>query len=54
MVKVNCCNENQQYVVVMLLIYFGKLPTEKLIQKINNSIAYFMVVSIDYIVVIIF
>ena len=32
----------------MLPKYFGKLLTNELIQKINNSIGYFLLISIDY------
>ena len=48
MVKINCCNENQQYIVVMLSKFVGKLFKKELIQKINNSTVYFLMISIDH------
>ena len=43
MVKVNCHNENKQYIVVMLLRYVGKLLRNELIQNINNSFGYILI-----------
>ena len=48
MAKVHCLDENQLYIVVMLPKYVGKLVTNELIQNINNSFGYILVISIDY------
>ena len=48
MVEVHCLDENQLYIAVMLPKYVGKLLTNELIQKINSSFGYFLVISIDY------
>ena len=48
MVKVHCLDENQLYIVVLLPKYVGKLLTNELIQNINNSFGYILVISIDY------
>ena len=48
MVEVHCLDENQLYIAVMIPKYVGKLLTNELIQKINSSFGYFLVISIDY------
>ena len=36
------------FITVMLPKYVGKLLTNELLQKINNSIGYFLIISIDF------
>ena len=48
MAKVHCRDENQLYIAVLLPKYVGKWLTKELTQQINDSIGYFLIISINF------